>query len=296
MREWQLSAPAISAPLREPSVRLMSNLTDCRLIANPPSPGAWNMGVDEALLKDAAEHGIATLRVYGWSEPTLSLGYFQRYEDRAQHADSRNCAIVRRQTGGGAILHDRELTYSLTLPATHVFAKNSQELYTTVHDAFITVLTPMLTGQKSSWFLRRRVQGCSTPAADEPFLCFQRSACGDVILAPIEDDWGSSNRHSRPVARHVKILGSAQRRHRGAILQHGSLLREKSPHAPELAGWRDLTGFALNVGEVFREVAPQVCSVLRLQPAQFEFSPQLESNASYLASNKYGSAAWTKRR
>ena len=71
------------------------------------------MAVDEALLIDAAENGVATLRFYQWSEPTLSLGYFQRYDDRDQHAASRECAVVRRQTGGGAILHDRELTYSL---------------------------------------------------------------------------------------------------------------------------------------------------------------------------------------
>ena len=77
------------------------------------------MGVDEALLMDAVENGVATLRFYQWSEPTLSLGYFQRYADREQHTASRNCAVVRRQTGGGAILHDRELTYSLALPANH---------------------------------------------------------------------------------------------------------------------------------------------------------------------------------
>ena len=75
------------------------------------------MAVDETLLFDAAENGTATLRFYSWDEPTLSLGYFQRYADREQHTASRTCAVVRRQTGGGAILHDRELTYSLALPA-----------------------------------------------------------------------------------------------------------------------------------------------------------------------------------
>ena len=88
------------------------------------------MAVDEALLLDAAENGIATLRFYEWSEPTLSLGYFQRYDDRYSHAASRDCAIVRRQTGGGAILHDRELTYSLTLPASH---RNRAPVGATLH-------------------------------------------------------------------------------------------------------------------------------------------------------------------
>jgi hypothetical protein len=101
---------------------------DIRLIIDPPQNGAWNMAVDEALLLDAIEDGSATLRFYQWSEPTLSLGYFQRYADRNQHHASRNCAIVRRQSGGGAILHDRELTYSLVLPPGHPLGRNPNGL------------------------------------------------------------------------------------------------------------------------------------------------------------------------
>ncbi len=104
--------------------------TDCRLIVHPPSPGAWNMAVDEALLMDAVENGVATLRFYQWSEPTLSLGYFQRYSDREQHAASRKCAVVRRQSGGGAILHDRELTYSLMLPAGSPLTRHAPDCMT----------------------------------------------------------------------------------------------------------------------------------------------------------------------
>ena len=96
---------------------------DTRLIIDRPLPGAWNMAVDEALLLDASENGSASLRFYGWNAPTLSLGYFQRYDDRDLHAASRDCAVVRRQTGGGAILHDRELTYSLVLPPNHPLAR-----------------------------------------------------------------------------------------------------------------------------------------------------------------------------
>src|SRR5882724_9809402 len=87
-----------------------------RLIIDPPAHGAWNMAVDEALLESAAVDGIATLRLYQWSEPTLSLGYFQPAADRQTHPASRECPLVRRASGGGAILHDRELTYSLAIP------------------------------------------------------------------------------------------------------------------------------------------------------------------------------------
>ncbi len=158
------------------------------------------MAIDEALLLDAVENGIATLRFYGWSEPTLSLGYFQRYDDRFSHAASRDCAIVRRQTGGGAILHDRELTYSVTLPASHASAHHSEHLYATVHEAFIAELQPLLPAGPSQWQLSRNDQQSARTAGLEPFLCFQRRAHGDVLLRQSAND-GSS--------RTAKILGSA---------------------------------------------------------------------------------------
>src|SRR5690242_18095105 len=87
-----------------------------RLLIDSAVDGPRSMAIDEALLESAAGGGPLTLRFYQWSEPTLSLGYFQRYEDRSLHPASLDCPIVRRPTGGGAILHDKELTYSLALP------------------------------------------------------------------------------------------------------------------------------------------------------------------------------------
>src|SRR5437868_3979467 len=91
-------------------------VTALRLIIDSPGDGAWNMAVDEALLETAANTNQATLRLYQWRQPTLSLGYFQLAADRAQHAASAACLLIRRPSGGGAILHDRELTYSIALP------------------------------------------------------------------------------------------------------------------------------------------------------------------------------------
>ena len=102
------------------------------------------MAVDEVLLAHAIDTGIATLRLYQWSEPTLSLGYFQRYDDRFQHAASRDAAVVRRQSGGGAILHEHELTYSISLPADHPLAHHADKLYTAVHEAIIAELAPRI--------------------------------------------------------------------------------------------------------------------------------------------------------
>src|SRR5437879_6894081 len=89
-----------------------------RLLLDKPASGAWNMAVDEVLL-DGVAAGTAppTLRFYEWTPPCLSLGYFQPFEV----VDVDGCRalgveVVRRPTGGRAILHDRELTYSVALP------------------------------------------------------------------------------------------------------------------------------------------------------------------------------------
>ena len=175
------------------------------------------MAVDEALLEAAAE-GQGTLRFYRWSEPTLSLGYFQQYADRRQHEPSRQCAVVRRPSGGGAILHDIELTYSLAIPAAHPLAADRLGCYRAIHAALVEALADWgvqaVVLQKADRELHHR----------QPFLCFQRRAPGDVLVDG------------------VKIAGSAQRRCRGAVLQHGSVLLGRSAAAPELPGLADLSG------------------------------------------------------
>ena len=112
-----------------------------RLLLDPPAPGAWNMAVDETLLEAAAAEGQCTLRFYQWAEPTLSLGYFQPYADRDRHAASRRCAVVRRASGGGAILHDFDVTYSLAVHDRHPLAIDRLRTYQVVHRALIEVLS-----------------------------------------------------------------------------------------------------------------------------------------------------------
>jgi lipoate-protein ligase A len=272
-------------------------VSEIRLIVDPPTPGAQNMAVDESLLLDAVESGIATLRFYAWSEPTLSLGYFQRYDDRHSHAPSRDCAVVRRQTGGGAILHDRELTYSVTLPASHALARDSESLYTAVHEAIIAELSPLVVKANLPWRLVRNDQRSTLPASAEPFLCFQRRARGDVLLVP-STRADHARRASPPnSSEEKKILGSAQRRYRGAILQHGSLLLEKSPHAPELPGWRDITNIDILTDRLIDGLTVRLAEVFGalkfLRPIS---SRELQSKAEQISNRKYGSATWTKRR
>jgi len=86
-----------------------------RLILQPPMEGRRNMAIDEALLLKASQGDIApVLRLYGFSPPTLSLGRFQRLEgmiDR-EKIKMNGITLVRRPTGGQAVLHDQELTYA----------------------------------------------------------------------------------------------------------------------------------------------------------------------------------------
>lgn len=254
------------------------------------------MAVDDALLQDAAENGTAALRFYGWNEPTLSLGYFQQFADRELHTASRACAIVRRQTGGGAILHDRELTYSLTLPPTHPFAKQTEKLYQAVHEQFIDSLSSINCPTASTWKFRIRSQGDDTSPGNESFLCFQRRASGDVILIPADNPPVEISSAVASPCQTWKILGSAQRRYRGAILQHGSLLLARSPAAPELPGIADVTGLTVAADELANAAKSRLANALCLELHDATLPPDLQSKAAELANSKYGSLAWTNRR
>jgi lipoate-protein ligase A len=269
-------------------------VTAHRLIIDPPLPGAWNMAVDEALLEDAVDNGVATVRLYRWQEPTLSLGYFQQYADRQLHPASANCAVVRRPTGGGAILHDREITYSIVLPASHPLAHRSRALYELAHDAIIDVLVDQLSPGDRPITLRRNE--VSSPIRNaQPFLCFERRAVGDVVAAPTGAGGATDQGFTLPESGDWKVLGSAQRRSHGALLQHGSLLVQSSPAAPELPGLADLANWHLAEAEIPRLI-DSLQNALNLQFRLVELPGELELKARELANKKYGSATWTKRR
>ena len=198
-----------------------------------PRSGAENMALDQRLLEVAAAEQCLLLRVYRWSEPTLSLGYFQPYVQRLTHSHSSELPVVRRATGGGAIVHHYDWTYCIAVPQqvsigsarphSGVDLGASQPLYDCVHDGVIEWLdTQGIAARK--WANDCAVDSAATPAKPQHrFLCFERRSCGDIIL------------DSHNVPGH-KVMGSAQRRGRGAVLQHGSLLLATSPYAPSLQG------------------------------------------------------------
>jgi lipoate-protein ligase A len=260
----------------------MTRVARLRVLTDPPAPGPWNMAVDEALLIDAADNGTASLRFYQWNEPTLSLGYFQSVDDRQRHPPSLHAALVRRQTGGGAILHDHELTYSIVLPSPHPLARHAEGLYKQVHQAFIAELSPLFNDQVPGHLIALDNAIAKVSRGDEPFLCFERRARGDVLL-------------ERPRFTH-KILGSAQRRLRGAILQHGSLLLQKSAAAPELEGIIDLTGASISSEELAKALPGRLATLLGCEASSAQFPADLRQIATEIAARKYAAPAWSNRR
>jgi len=244
----------------------------CQLLIDPPADGAWNMAVDEALLEAVECEPACWWRFYQWAEPTLSLGYFQEYAERAGHPASRHAACVRRLTGGGAILHDRELTYSLIVPAQHRLAQARERLYAIVHRSLVELLADLA--------VTAGLHPASSDAvpAPEPFLCFQRRAPGDIVTGD------------------VKITGSAQRRRRGAVLQHGSILLQRSAAAPELPGIAEKAGPEIDAARLIDAWLPRLAESLELQWQPAALSPQQRQAAEELRQRRYAAAAWTVHR
>jgi lipoate-protein ligase A len=248
-------------------------------LVDPPASGAWNMAVDEALVDDAAERGHCWLRFYGWAEPTLSLGYFQGHAERQAHRPSRQCPMVRRASGGGAILHDAEITYCLAIPHAHALAADSTWLYTAVHEALVEALyAEGLEAIRCTAEMAAAAKASGGERPVQPFLCFQRRAAGDVLLGG------------------AKICGSAQRRPRGAILQHGSLILERSPQAPELPGLADQAGKKIDPRLLIPRWTAGIGRRLHWNFSPASLDPALMDAVRTLALEKYSAESWTCRR
>jgi lipoate-protein ligase A len=249
----------------------------CRMLAYLSADGPTNMALDTALLEAVAEDPtFAFFRTYHWSEPTLSLGYFQ--EMARAEADPRWCRapIVRRPTGGGAIWHHHELTYALIVPVNYPLARPHTALYHGVHSAIATLLC------RHEVSVIRRGSESRPPSkpAGRPFLCFHDRDPEDLIVA----------------ATGSKIVGSAQRRRSRAILQHGSLLLGCSPQTPELLGVGDLSSTSSDPrywsGVLERELPEALGLVASLE----DVSLTLRKRTAALEQQVYRNPAWNRRR
>jgi len=173
-----------------------------RLIDSGPCSAPYNMALDEAIaLSVRKDDAPPTLRFYGWDRPSLSLGCFQKSADLDLAYCRRNSIpVVRRPTGGRAILHGDELTYSFSVRTDQApFAKGLLESYRSISIAF------SLAFRKIGLIVASKKQKEKGRVLARSPLCFQSSSYGEILIAG------------------RKIVGSAQKRWKDGLLQQGSI-------------------------------------------------------------------------
>ncbi len=181
-----------------------------RVLNSGLKDGCYNMALDEALFTCAAKGaGPPTLRFYGWNPAAVSLGYFQNEDDFLKMPGFSGMDIVQRLTGGGAIVHDNELTFSIVCgEKAGLLPEDVFKSYEFVCRAVAAGLGPL--------GIEARARGAtapgnpvSGPGRKSPYYCFEKPSRFDVIAGG------------------KKVAGSAQRRRSGAILHHGSVPFER---------------------------------------------------------------------
>lgn len=252
-----------------------------RTLLSPPSTGVANMALDEALMERAAASGEWVCRVYAWSDPTVSFG---RNQAAARHYDpgllaERGLAAVRRPTGGRAILHHREVTYSVAAPVTAAGG---------LHESYLLINRLLMNGLGSL--------GIPVSAADSrvqamlpgPIPCFDHPSSGELVAGG------------------RKLVGSAQWRSENALLQHGSilidddqgrltaLLREPVGAPPPAATLHDLLGVRPSLSDI-------ACAIFSAVEQEDPTASPLPLDDRLLESQarlaiRYADPAWTWRR
>ena len=240
------------------------------MLVDEPDEAAWNMAVDGALLELAAE---PTLRIYGWQPHAVSLGYFQAFADFADLAD--NTPMVRRTTGGGAIHHGDELTFSLALPAS-LLPADIAESYALLHDGIIRALKTV--GVTSE----RAAAGGTAKARPSHRWCFASPVRDDLITAA------------------GKLLGSAQRRtnnKRPRVLHHGSLVLHRPRHTAFVAAVADQIAVTETVRNSLRAaLIAEITKVLGLQPQLGQRTPAEDALAGKLRDEVFANPEFLQRR
>lgn len=181
-----------------------------RVLQDEPGEAAWNMSVDEALLLESGRAGPA-LRLYGWRAPSLSLGYRQAPPAWLDRCAQLGVEVVRRVTGGGAVLHAADLTYAVVAPL------GTRHLPDDLAGSYSWIRARLLEGLRTAGFEARAAQ--ARAGAERLDLCFAGATGFEVELEG------------------RKLIGSAQRRTSLGFLQHGSIRI-----ADDTALYRALTG------------------------------------------------------
>jgi lipoate-protein ligase A len=174
--------------------------------------GFENMAIDEAVFTSCQEKkSPPTIRIYGWTPPAVSLGYFQKAVNAVDlEACKRNgIDVVRRLSGGRAVLHHHELTYSVICrEGTPPLGSSVLETYKTISECLISTLKGL--ALQVQWVASREKHS-AVKEKDKTASCFSSPSLYEITVE------------------RKKICGSAQKRGDGVLLQHGSLLIDYDP-------------------------------------------------------------------
>lgn len=194
-------------------------MTSWRLLVNGPGSPAWNMAVDEALLREIRE---PVLRIYEWNVPAVSLGYFQPAALAGQRP------FIRRYTGGGLVDHECDVTYTIVVPRAHPWMElSAPDSYCLIHKGVQAVLAACGIGAELA----------PEASAIESEACFVKPVRHDIVA-------GAN-----------KLSGAAQRRTREGMLHQGSILLPDAAQNPALrkafpAAFAKQLKIALSPGEL----------------------------------------------
>lgn len=262
-----------------------------RLAIDEPGDAAWNMAVDEALLHAVGRGDVPpTLRMYGWSPPAVSLGYFQdaAFEIDLGYCRRRGWPVVRRLTGGRAVLHADELTYSVAAPAhCALFPQDVSGTYRAIARGILAGLHQLGVAAE---MVSVREKTADMQGRQRSAACFSAPSWYELTVGG------------------KKVAGSAQRRWPHAFLQHGSILlgvnaeeqcrilQNGNVPVHDLGESMTSLGMALNSPVSWHEAAEALCNgfeeVLGISLEKGELSPGERDEAEALRESRYGTDEW----
>ena len=253
-----------------------------RLIIDGKCDGYRNMAVDEAILACYSNLKIPTLRIYGWNEPLVSIGYNQKPED--VFIEAKGASFVRRITGGSSILHDEEITYSIACSHADLdLPKNVKQSYKILCSFLKTFYEQLGLRAYFAGEVSRELLG------DYSEFCFSSSQYFDIIIEG------------------KKIGGNAQRRRKNIIFQHGSIpqkidflkikqiIKNTSILEDKTFALYDLLKEVLNFKDLSFMLADSFKKTYCLDFIPGSLSLQEKTLAQELLKRKYRNSAWNRQ-
>lgn len=266
-----------------------------RLLHTPPASGAWNMAVDESILEHIQRgESLPALRLYAWDPPCLSLGHAQPFADvDMERVKSHGWEVVRRLTGGRAILHTDELTYSVTGSASEPILSGS------ILESYNRIARALLFAVRELGLPVEMKEHITEPATlNLNPVCFEVPSTYEITVDG------------------KKLIGSAQARRKEGVLQHGSLpltgdltricqaLVFKDESARENAAQRllarattveSVTGVKTDWEKAAQTFVKGFESQLGIRFQRGELSRSESERAEELVKEKYANTIWTER-